>query len=144
MTTNIPPRVVIIDHLTDNGPTKVSVLAKAAGIGETTTRKVLHLLKGEGKVRQVGALWTVADETTAAPTPREEKVSGETNGTRHGAAAERDEAVFAYLTEHGAQTRNAIAEHFGVKPSEAYLSLFRLRKADRIVKIGETWTAIEG
>lgn len=137
MTTNIPPRVVIVDHLGANGPTKVAVLAKAAGIGETTTRKVLQLLKGEGKVTQQGALWTVVDGASA-PTKKTEATRARLSN-----AADRDETVHAYLVTRGTSSRNVVAIHFQIKPSEAYLSLFRLRKTGRATKNGDGWTAVE-
>jgi len=45
---------------------------------------------------------------------------------------QRDDAVFRYLEEHGADTRNAIAAALGIDPSLTYLALDRLRKVGRV------------
>lgn len=52
-------------------------------------------------------------------------------GTRPPGVVERDEAVFAYLKEHGMSSRNAISEALGFSHSLTYLSLDRLRKAGK-------------
>lgn len=139
MTTNVPPRVVFEEYIKEHGPTKVSVLAKQAGIGETTTRKILHLLQGEGKLHPDGSLWGLAGTTAGEVKPKPQPVSGDSPATRRTNALERDNAVVNHLAASGPKTRNEVAEFMGVKPSEAYLSLFRLRKAGLVVKTGEKW-----
>jgi predicted ArsR family transcriptional regulator len=44
---------------------------------------------------------------------------------------DRDQAILAYLTEHGPTTRNAVAEALGLSKTVAYLSLDRLRREGR-------------
>jgi predicted ArsR family transcriptional regulator len=45
---------------------------------------------------------------------------------------DRDNAVLAYLTEHGPQTRNALADALGQEKSRIWLSLDRLRRDGRV------------
>lgn len=146
MTTNVPPRVLILDYLKEHGPTKVSVLTKVAKIGETTTRKVLRLLEANHEVVKHGALWeiktTEADRVVAKKAHRSRATDAPTPSGRRAAAIERDGEVCNTLAASGPQTRNEVAERFGIKPSEAYLSLFRLRKAGLVVKEGEHWKAV--
>lgn len=52
-------------------------------------------------------------------------------GTRPPAVTNRDEEIYNYLKENGKQSRNAVAEALGLPKSLTYLSLDRLRKAER-------------
>lgn len=52
-------------------------------------------------------------------------------GTRPDAVKARDEAVHAYLKEHGMSSRNTIADALGLSRSLTYLSLYRLREANK-------------
>jgi DNA-binding Lrp family transcriptional regulator len=53
-------------------------------------------------------------------------------GTRPSGVFDRDEAVFNYLREHGPSSRNSVSDALGFSRSLTYLSLDRLRKAERI------------
>lgn len=139
MTTTIPPRVVMERYVEEHGPTKTVGLAKAAGISETTARKILGMLAVEGKIVKQGALWALPStgETTEDTAPAVKRTGG---GASRAEASSRDEDVFVRLEASGPLTRNDIAEHFGIKPSQAYLSLFRLRESNRVVRLeGGTW-----
>jgi predicted ArsR family transcriptional regulator len=60
---------------------------------------------------------------------------------------DRDNAVLAYLTEHGPQTRNALADALGQEKSKIWLSLDRLRRDNQVRLCGPQggpdaiWTA---
>lgn len=63
------------------------------------------------------------------------------------ATIERDQKILQLLRDQGPRTRNAIAEHLGLKKVPTYLSLDRLRR-DGLVRIcangtgpGAVWSA---
>jgi predicted ArsR family transcriptional regulator len=49
-------------------------------------------------------------------------------GTRPQSVQDRDTAILNHLKQHGAKTRNDLAQELDITPSLAYLSLDRLRK----------------
>jgi hypothetical protein len=60
---------------------------------------------------------------------------------------ERDEQVFGELTS-GGRTRTQLSEVIDATPGQIYLSLYRLRKTDRVEKVRENgkhvWRPIAG
>lgn len=54
---------------------------------------------------------------------------------RPSSTLERDEKVCEYLHYNGPTSRSALADHFGVNQNLIYLSLGRLRQADRVQKV---------
>jgi predicted transcriptional regulator len=53
-------------------------------------------------------------------------------GTRPPAVTDRDEQVYNYLQQNGSSSRNAVSDALGLTRSLTYLSLHRLREADRV------------
>jgi len=53
-------------------------------------------------------------------------------GTRPAPVRNRDEEIYNHLKENGKQSRNEVAEALGLSKSLTYLSLDRLRKAERV------------
>jgi len=81
-----------------------------------------------------------APEVEATETDESTEAEATTKGRpRDPAAVERDNSVLAALGE-GPATRDELATKLGIKGNLVYLSLWRLRNAEAVVKLnGKTW-----
>lgn len=78
---------------------------------------------------------TAATEPPASETPSEPAPQGERKGPgrpRVPEVVQRDEAVFAYLQTNGPSQVRDIAAATGNTKNASYLSLWRLRKAEKV------------
>lgn len=77
-----------------------------------------------------------------APTTDTEEASAATRGRpRPGNTVERDAKVLAHLEANPAgKTRKELVAELETPGNEVYLSLYRLSRADKIVKNGGTWS----
>lgn len=71
-------------------------------------------------------------EPTEAPAPAAEAPANRRGRPRPDVTIQRDEQVFELLAEP--LTRGQLVERTGLKPTQVYLALYRLRKADRVQK----------
>jgi predicted transcriptional regulator len=113
-------------------PMKVAALAHAAGIGETTARRVIKELVITGiLVRTDEGTYNMA---TASKTKKaaEKKAAVNPRGKRPDSAA-RDDAVFAAIKKlKDGASKTAVAEAVGGEPGKTYLSIWRLKHEGRV------------
>lgn len=133
MQVNPIPEVQVTEHLLINGPAKVSVLCKVAGLSETSTRKLMKRLEAEGKVTKDGQFYAVSQaEKDDTPSPA---------ATKRADVNARDELVFDVIDkvrkegEDSTISRTEIAAELGIPGSHAYLSLYRLHEAGKIERV---------
>src|SRR6185503_18569951 len=84
----------VLEFITNSGPSKVAVITKNLGLGETTVRKALTALVGIGDVERLdsGQYQLVTKSPEKASTPK-----GRRSGQRDSATAQRDEQVLQLL-----------------------------------------------
>jgi hypothetical protein len=69
-------------------------------------------------------------ESTESP-----ETSGRRGRPRSADTLERDQVVADALVKFGVQTKEQLAEALSLKPTLVYLSLWRLRKEDRVRRV---------
>lgn len=80
----------------------------------------------------------LADPTTGQEVePRDGERSGRRGRPRSQEAIARDEAVYAQLTNGAQLTRNEIAEAVSQPGGLTYLSLYRLKRENRVVRVSD-------
>lgn len=116
----------------EKGAKTVAQLVEATGKSESTIRKTLKTLVEAGAITKTGTEYAIA------PTP--DTVEGEKRGRgrpKDPFVQARDEEVFDILKKAGDEGKTVaeIAEVLEVKNTVAYLSVWRLRKDERVKKV---------
>ena len=143
----------------------VQDVVEIVGVSETTARKLVKSAttnaqiaatstRGEYRSNIFGSEHTVVVDDQPVPEDRLEEVTPATkpaesvkpesgNNTKAARAdvAERDMVVFTAIVAHGPITRNELVELLALPGNEVYLSLYRLRKAETIVRVAVGKTA---
>jgi predicted transcriptional regulator len=115
-----------------NGPKTVAELVKITGKSETTVRKTVKSLEAAGAVVKDGKAYA------AASTP--ELSAGEKRGRgrpKDAFVQARDERVLGAIKAAGPTgiTTVSIASALDITEKAAYISVWRLKKAGRVVKV---------
>lgn len=139
MTSTIPV-VALEEYLLTQGPSKAAVLAKAIHLSETSTRKLLKRLEGEGKITKDGQLFAWVNGRT----PKAKATKAQDGGKRDDVRA-RDQLVLSYIQRLASKDDETISRDELVKlltedghaftGSFVYLSLYRLHAAGEIERV---------
>lgn len=126
----------IEEYLLTQGASKVSAIANALSMSDTTTRKVLNQLVDSGHVVKDGQLFSWKKKAA-------KKAAG--NSNKREAVAKRDALVLNIITKYASQADQSIsrekvmekliAKNHIVSGSFVYLSIFRLHQAGEIERV---------
>lgn len=134
------PVVALEEYLLTQGSSKAVVLAKAIHLSETSTRKMLKRLEGEGKVVKDGQLFAWVSSST--PKTKAAKAQG---GGKRDDVRTRDNLVLSYIQRLASNEGETVSRDELVKRlnedghsfsgSFVYLSLYRLHAASEIERV---------
>lgn len=118
----------VVEFLRERGPSKVAVICKNLELGETTVRTALKGLVGIGMVSTDAGVYSLVAKSSQKASKAKARETGQ-------AVQERDAKVLELLQNAGQLSREEIAEKLGVSSSFAYLSLYRLRRDNKVKQV---------